>query len=164
MAECPVNTNSMNKMAGTYRSNLTKADLIATATVVCTAGQFTRLGEYRVLAGDLVAMGFGECECQDSAIGRLYAIMNTAPATPTDGVIRISTMTANDRPYSIVFEARTEITSMSVALRNGQLPMPMDQLWLSQDKRFELSFNPDTTSTITKADSIVLVDVTKEDV
>jgi len=30
MAECPVNTNSMNKMAGTYRSNLTKADLIAT--------------------------------------------------------------------------------------------------------------------------------------
>jgi len=154
----------MNKMAGTYRSNLTTSDLIASATVVCTAGQFTRLGEYKVLAGDLIALGFGDHDAQNTSIGRLYAIMNTAPATPTDGVIRISTMTANDRPYSIVFEARTEITSLSVSTRSEQLPMPVDTLWLSQDKRFELSFNPDTTSTITKADSIVLVDVTKEDV
>jgi len=163
MGECSVNSNSMNKMSGTYRSNFTQADLIDTATVVCTAGQFTRLGEYRVLAGDLVALGFGECECQNTAIGRFYGLMQTAPATPTNGVLRISTMTANDRPYSIVFEARTEITSASTT-RSEELPLPQDNLWLSQDKRFELSFNPDTTSTITLADSVILADITKEDV
>jgi len=164
MAECPVNTNSMNKLVGTYRSTLTKNDLIGGATVVCTAGQFTRLGEYRILAGDLVVIGFGDCGCQDDSVGRVSVLMQTAPATPTNGVIRISSMTANDRPYSIVFECRTEIISTNLTDRTKQLPLPMDDLWLSQDKRYELSFNPDATSTITLADSTVFVDITKEDV
>jgi hypothetical protein len=71
-------------------------------------------------------------------------------------------MSSADRQLSIEFECRTEILKENPTDRTKQLPFEVSDTWLGIDKRFELSFNPDTTSTITKADSIVRVDVTKE--
>jgi hypothetical protein len=150
------------KYSGQYRSTFVKGDLIGSATVVCTAGQFTRLGEYKVLSGDLIALGYSDLDDQCGAVGRIYAIMNTAPATPTEGTIRLSLMSSADRQLSIEFECRTEILKENPTDRTKQLPFEVSDTWLGIDKRFELSFNPDVTSTITKADSIVRVDVTKE--
>jgi predicted membrane-bound dolichyl-phosphate-mannose-protein mannosyltransferase len=71
-------------------------------------------------------------------------------------------MSSADRQLSIEFECRTEILKENLTDRTKQLPLEVSENWLSLDKRFELSFNPDVTATVTKADSTILIDITKE--
>jgi len=150
------------KYSGQYRSTFVNADLIGGATVVCPLGQFTRIGEYKVLSGDLIALGYSDLDDQCGAVGRIYCIMQTAPATPCEGTIRLSLMSSADRQLSIEFECRTEILKENPTDRTKQLPFEVSETWLGIDKRFEFSFCPDANVTITKADSIIRVDITKE--
>lgn len=150
------------KYTGQYRSTFTEANLIGTSTVVCTAGQFTRLGEYKVLSGDLIALGFSDLDDQCGAVGRIWVNLNATGPTVAPGTIRLSLMSSADRQLSIEFECRTEILINNSTDRTKQLPFEVSDSWLSLDKRFELSFNPDTTVTLTKADSKILIDITKE--
>jgi hypothetical protein len=152
------------KYTGQYRSTFTEANLISAATVVCTAGQFTRLGEYKVLSGDLIALGYGDLDDQCGAVGRIYMLLKDNTGTPVEmpGTVRLSLMSSADRQLSIEFECRTEIIDANATDRTKQLPLEVSQTWLSLDKRFELSFNPDTTGTLVKANSKILVDITKE--
>jgi hypothetical protein len=150
------------RYSGQYRSTFNESNLITSATVVCTAGQFTRLGEYKVLSGDLIALGYGDLDSQDCAIGRIYAILKDATPTEIPGTLRLSLMSSADRQLSIEFEVRTEIVDTNATDRTKQLPFEVSSTWLALDKRFELSFNPDTTATVVKANSSVRVDITKE--
>jgi hypothetical protein len=150
------------KYNGQYRSTFVKGDLFGAATVACTAGQFTRIGEYKVLSGDLVALGYSDLDDQCGAVGRIYIAMCIAGPADSDGTIRLSLMSSADRQLSIEFECRTEILKENLTDRTKQLPLEVSENWLSLDKRFELSFNPDVTATVTKADSTILIDITKE--
>lgn len=150
------------KYSGQYRSTLIQTDLFGTATVVCTAGQFTKIGEYKVLSGDLIALGYSDLDDQCGAVGRIYVAMNTAGPADSDGTIRLSLMSSADRQLSIEFECRTEILKENPTDRTKQLPFEVSETWLGIDKRFELSFNPDVTATVTKADSVIRIDITKE--
>jgi hypothetical protein len=150
------------KYTGQYRSTFNEANLIGTATVVCTAGQFTRLGEYKVLSGDLIALGYGDLDDQCGAVGRIYALIKDVTPAEIPGTLRLSLMSSADRQLSIEFECRTEIIDSNPTDRTKMLPFEVSQTWLSLDKRFELSFNPDTTATVVKANSKVLIDITKE--
>lgn len=150
------------KYTGQYRSTFTQNDLIGSATVVCTAGQFTRLGEYKVLSGDLIALGYSDLDDQCGAVGRIYASMSTSAPADIPGTLRLSLMSSADRQLSIEYEVRTEIVRENPTDRTKQLPFEVSNTWLAIDKRFELSFNPDTTATVAKANSIVRIDITKE--
>lgn len=150
------------KYTGQYRSTFNEGNLINAATVVCTAGQFTRLGEYKVLSGDLIALGYGDLDDQCGAVGRIYLLLKDAGPTEVPGTYRLSLMSSADRQLSIEFECRTEITDNNPTDRTKELPFEVSMTWLGLDKRFELAFNPDTTATIVKANSKVLIDITKE--
>jgi hypothetical protein len=150
------------KYSGQYRSTFTQNDLINSATVVCTTGQFTRLGEYKVLSGDLIALGYSDLDDQCGAVGRIYCALSTSAPADIPGTIRLSLMSSADRQLSIEFECRTEILKENPTDRTKQLPFEVGMNWLSLDKRFELSFNPDATATVAKANSVVRVDITKE--
>jgi hypothetical protein len=150
------------KYTGQYRSTLNQLQLINTATVVCTAGTFTQLGEYQVLPGDLIALGYSDLDDQSGAVGRIFMNLLTAGSATIPGTYRLALMSEADRQLSIEFECRTEISNTNATDRTKQLPFEVSATWLSNFKRFQLSFNPDTTATVAQAQSVLLVDITKE--
>jgi hypothetical protein len=144
-----------------YRSTLNEAQLFSAATIVCTAGQYNRIGEYKILAGELLALGFGTNNDQSNAIGRIYILMNVAGPTEVPGYYRITQMSASDRPGIILWESRTEITNANPTDRTKQVPLNESPYFIGQDKRIAFDFMPDATATVTKADSKIRLDVTK---
>lgn len=150
------------KYTGQYRSTLNVAQLISAAATVCVAGTFTQLGEYQVLPGDLIALGYSDLDDQSGAVGRIYAQFNATGPAEIPGTYRLSLMSEADRQLSIEFECRTEISNNNLTNRPAQLPFEVSSTWLSNFKRFQLSFNPDTTATVQKALTTILVDITKE--
>lgn len=142
-----------------YRSTLNQVQLVVTSTA-CLAGQMNLLGEYKILPGELIAMGYGTDNTQSNAIGRAYIYIATAGAE-SPGVVRLVAMSATDRQYEIVYESRTEIVDQNATDRTKQLPFELFNLFLSENKRWALFFQPDTNATITQANSIVRIDVTR---
>lgn len=146
-----------------FRSAFTEADLIEAATVDVIAGKFVRLGEYKVQAGELVALGFGGESGQESAQGRIYGLLkdDTVPAVILNGVVRLSVFSPQDRPMEIVQEYRTETINTSATDRTKQVPFPFKDPFVSEDKKIVLEFKSDTTATVVKADCDMILDITK---
>lgn len=147
-----------------FRDVWTKNDLIDAATVVCTAGQYTNLGDYTVKPKEIVSVGYGETIGQAESEGRIYAIFCTAPATESKGMVRILAMSPNDLPLGggVIWQGRTEALNSSATDRTKQLPFSKINIGLTEDNKYVLQFNPDVTATITKADSTILMDITKQ--
>lgn len=147
-----------------YRSTLTQADLFDTATVVCLAGVYHRIGAYRVLPGEILSMGFGDQGGYHDAVGRIFAIMNVAGPTEALGTIRFTALTASGRPHEVLWETRTDVTDNNPTLRTAQLPFPQFDLWLTENKYLALDFCSDANATVTLADSAIRVDVTRSEI
>jgi hypothetical protein len=144
-----------------YNSTLTQVEFFDTATVVCTAGLFARLGTYVVTAGEMVNLGNGEGNGYHDAIGRFYALLDAAGPAVSTGTIRISALTAQGRPYEILWEGRSTLLDNNPTDRTKQYPFPMRDLWITQDKIIEFAYKIDTTATLTLADSKIAMDVTR---
>jgi hypothetical protein len=142
-----------------YRSTLNQVQLVVASTA-CLAGQMNLLGEYKILPGELIAMGYGSDSTQSNAIGRIYMTINTVSAE-SPGVVRIVAMSATDRQYEIVYESRTEVVDQNPTDRTKQLPFELFNLFISENKRWALFFQPDANATITQANSVVRIDITR---
>lgn len=151
------------KYSNQYRSTFNQAQLIS-ADTLCTAGTYTQLGEYQVLPGDLIALGYSDLDDQSGAVGRIYLklVTTTSGNAEIPGTYRLSLMSEADRQLSIEFECRTEISDNNLTDRTKQLPFEVSPTWLSAYKRFQLSFCPDSTDTVQKSGSKLLIDITKE--
>jgi hypothetical protein len=145
----------------TYNSTLTQVDLFDTATVVCTAGLYARLGTYVVSAGEMLSIGHGDDNGYSNAIGRFYALLDSSGPAVSAGTIRISALTAQGRPHSILWEGRGSLVDNNPTDRTKQYPFPQGDLWITQDKMLEFSYKIDVTATLTLADSVIRLDVTK---
>jgi uncharacterized protein YneR len=145
-----------------FRTAFTKAHLLDGDTAV-TAGTFMKVGEYKVQAGEMVSMGFGQQSGQQNAQGRIFADLKNGATTPVDlnGTIRFSVYSAQDRPLEIISEYRTETLRTDVSDRTLQVPLPEDDLWISEDKKLVLEFQSDTSDTVTAANSTVIIDMTQ---
>jgi hypothetical protein len=149
-------------MAGEiYRSAFTSNDLIGAASVACTAGQFNKLGEYQVQAGELVGLGFGDQSGQENAVGRLYMLLQTSAPAAIPGTVRIQAYTPQNRPLEILAEFRTEAISQNATDRTKQMPLAFNNIFLSEDKKIFLEFNPDATATVAKANTTINMDITR---
>jgi hypothetical protein len=148
-------------MAERFRSALTKNELI-TADTACTLGMFTKLGEYKIQAGELVTIGYGEQSGQENAQGRIYIDLKTAASVVIPGTIRLQAYSPQNRPMVILGEWRQEVLNQGSGDRTKQVPLAEMQYWLSEDKKLFLEFMPDATSTVAKAQSTVLIDTTEE--
>jgi hypothetical protein len=58
-------------------------------------------------------------------------------------------------------EWRTETLRTVVSDRTKQIPFPEDDLFVSEDKKLVLEFKSDTSATLGKVNSTVLIDITK---
>jgi hypothetical protein len=150
-------------MAERFRSALTKNELI-TADTACTTGTFTKLGEYKIQAGETVTVGYGQESGQESAQGRIFMDLKTAASAVIAGTIRLQVYSPQNRPMVILGEWRTETVSTGSGDRTKQIPLPQNLYWASEDKKIVLEFNPDATATVAKVQSTVLIDTTEETV
>jgi hypothetical protein len=150
-------------MAERFRSALTKNDLI-TADLALSAGVFMKLGEYRVQAGELMTIGYGQESGQESAQGRIFANLTTAASAPITGTIRLQAYSPQNRPLVVLGEWRTEVLSQGAGDRTKQVPLPEQLYWLSEDKKLFLEFSSDTAVTLAKTQSTFIIDTTEETV
>jgi hypothetical protein len=148
-------------MAERFRSAFTKNELI-TADTVCSAGIFTKLGEYKVQAGELCTIGYGEQSGQESAQGRIFLDLKTSASAVVPGTVRLQAYSPQNRPLVILGEWRIEVLNQGSGDRTKQVPLAEAMYWLSEDKKLFLEFNPDSTATVAKAQSTVLIDTTEE--
>lgn len=152
-------------MGERYRSAFTKNDLISGATVPIVLGQYNKLGQYVVSAGETISVGFGQLSGMDNAIGRIYGILKDSAATPVElkGKLRLSIYSPQDRPMKIVWELRTESLNTSAADRTKQTPLPEGIEEVTEDKKIVLEFLPDAigNGTVSKANSDLIFDITQ---
>jgi len=146
-----------------FRSALTASDLIGSDTVAVIAGQFVKLGEYQVPAGEELAIGYGPHTSQESAVGRFYAkIMDdTATAVEEPGVIRLTAYSPQDRPLRVLAEFRTEQANQGENDVTLRIPMPESIYNLREDQKLVLEFKSDASDNVVKASSVIILDVTK---
>jgi regulator of extracellular matrix RemA (YlzA/DUF370 family) len=149
-------------MAGErFRSAFTIASFGLATTIVCNAGQFTKLGQYVVSAGELISIGYGNLSGMDNAIGRIYAKFQNATPAAVSGVLRISIVSPQDRPLKIMHEFRTEALDTSSTDRTKQTPLSIGLEDISEDTKIVLEFKPDTTATLTTANCTMVMDITQ---
>jgi hypothetical protein len=150
-------------MAERFRSALTKNDLMS-GDIVLTAGNFVKLGERKIEAGELLALGFGLETGQESAQGRVYMDLKTSASAVIAGTIRLQVYSPQNRPLVILGEWRTETISTGAGDRTKQIPLPESMYWVSEDKKIVLEFAADAAATVAKTQSTILIDTTEETV
>lgn len=147
-----------------FRSALTQNDLIASATVSCPAGQFTKLGERKIEAGEELSIGYGAQDGQESAQGRIFVDMRDNAASPgavVDGVLRLQVYSPQNRPLVILGEYRTETLRTGSGDRTKQVPLAESAYLLTEDKKLVLEFMPDSVATIGKSNTKIIFDTTE---
>lgn len=149
-------------MGNIYRGTFTVDDLVDSATVSLVAGQYIKVGERQITAGELIALGYGLKSGQESAEGRIFMNIRDNNDALIPGTVRIVEYTPQDRPIKIVDEFRTETLVQGDGDRTKQLPYPEKVRWLSEDKKYVLEIKADSNVTLTKANCEILIDVTNE--
>lgn len=143
-----------------FRSAFTQADIIKDSTAV-PAGNFVNIGEYKVSAGEEIILGFGQQSGQENAQGRLFGKLQNSTPTEIKGVLRLVVMTNQDIPLATLFEGRTEALNSSATDRTKQIPFPQMSVGAGQDKKIVLQFKADSASTISLANTTILMDITR---
>lgn len=145
---------------GRYASNLTEAHLMNTSTVA-NQGVPTKLGEYVVQAGEVIQLGYSNGG-QDSALGRIFMDLQDGTGS-VDGIIRLQVASAQDIPLAVVFESRTEILRSGATDITKRLPFNEKSVnaLITEDKKIQLIFIPDATKTVTKADSTIVMSISR---
>lgn len=151
-------------MAERFRSALVANDLISAATVSVIAGQYVKLGEKKVEAGELLAIGYGQESGQNNAQGRIFMDIKDTTATPVavKGTVRLQVYSPQNRPLVILGEWRTETLSSGANDRTKMIPLPEDVYFLSEDKKLVLEFLADANQTVSKTNTTILLDTTLE--
>lgn len=145
-----------------YRSALTQTDLISAATVTTTAGQFVKLGERKILAGETIGLGYGDASGQDNAVGRLFMDLKDSTPANVNGIVRLSIYSPQNRPLIVLHEFRTETLRMGSTVRDQQIPFPIGSAWASEDKKIVLEFMADASGLVNRTNTTILLDITVE--
>lgn len=153
-------------MAEQFRTALTKSSF-GMADKAVVANQFQILGERKIEAGELLAVGYGSESGQNNAQGRIFIdIKNNAasPGAALEGTVRLQVYSPQNRPLVILGEWRTETLRTGSGDRTKQIPFPENMYWISEDKKLVLEFAPDSAGTVGLANSTILIDATEETV
>lgn len=147
-----------------YRSAMKEDDFLKADTGV-SKGSFIKIGEYTVLAGELVRLGYGDNNTQNGAQGRIFADIKdnaVAPGANLDGTLRISVHSAQGQPLKVLAQYRTETLRTNISDRSLQIPFPNTAFpYVSRDKKIVLEFSPDVDGkTVGATNTTILFDIT----
>lgn len=151
-----------------YPATFTKEEVITKgATVALVAGQYTPIGEYTVKADELVGIGRGGLVAQNEAIGRLYAAFYDNSGTPvaiTAGKLRIMLLSSQDMPIGskpVFLDVDLAALTTGASIPSDRFVLPFDNTMLSEDKKIQFLIKANAAVTLSKANSNVLLDITR---
>lgn len=146
-----------------YRSAFTKDHLLS-GDVAVVSGSYMKIGEFKVQAGEMYSLGYGQNESQEGSPGRIYMDLkdnSTAPGVNVNGILRFSVHTPQGRPIRTLAEFRTETLRTDVNNRTLQVPFPSAKFpYVSEDKKIVIEFLADADTTISKSNSTIVMDTT----
>lgn len=121
------------------------------------------IGEYQVQAGEIVRLGYGNGG-QASALGRIYAAINDSTPEKIDGTLRIIVASAQDIPLAVVYEARTEdlVSGATDVTKRQAFNEALINAQVKEDKKIQLWFIADATTTISTSDSTFQMSVSRQ--
>ena len=151
-----------------YPATFTQEEVISKgATVALVAGQYTPIGEYVVKADELVGIGRGALVAQNEAIGRFFAKFYDNTGTPvaiTLGKLRIMLLSSQDMPIGskpVYLDVDLAALTTGESIPTDRFALPFDNTMLSKDKKIQFLLKVPTAVTLAKANSKVLLDVTR---
>jgi hypothetical protein len=149
------NTEVISKAAGTP------------ATVSLVAGQYTPIGEYTVKADEAIGLGRGAFASMNEAIGRLYAAFYDSETTPgaiNVGKLRIMLLSSQDMPIGskpVFLDVDLAALTSGASIPADRFVLPFDGTLLTQDKKIQFLIKSPTAKTLSRANSTVLMDITR---
>ena len=136
--------------------------------VPIVAGQYVELGRVTMGAQAGVQVGAGTSAGQDSANGRMFAVLKDSTASPgvaVAGYVRMDVHDSNDTPIATIFEKRTEDLNTSTSDRRQMYPLPTTGNVIGPNYALVLKFKADAgavgNGNVGLANSSALFDVTK---
>ena len=142
-------------------SKFTQTDLIKADTVL-VAGQYNKIGEYKVLAGEVISPGYGIYDSMENAVGRIYGILKVAADTEIVGTYQLAVHSPQDIQLAPLGTWRTEDWNTVVADKTKQIPFARMPLQITKDKKLVLFFMPDASATIDHTKSKLSMDITRQ--
>ncbi len=150
-----------------YPATFTAKDVIAEDETDLIAGQYTLIGEYVVKADEAVGIGRGALVAFNEAIGRLFAKFydnGDTPAQITEGKFRIMLVSSQDIPITgrpVYLE--TDLVSLTTGetTPSERFVLPFEDQMLQKDRKFQFFIKVDSGVTLSKADSTVIMDMTR---
>lgn len=144
----------------TFRTAFT-LDNFMTASKAVIAGEFTKIGEYKVQAGEIIEVGYGGIASQSDAIGRIYAKFATSASAEVTGKLRMHVYSPQNRPLRIIHEFHTSALNTVETDRTKQTPLPYSDIQIGEDYKLVLEFEPDANATIDPTKSKLIMDMTQ---
>lgn len=139
-----------NKQLTPFPRTLTKTAFagIATADVVCTAGQFNKVGTYTVSAQQVAYWGSNDMISGQPQGKTAYIKFVTSAPADIPGLVRLVVANATETRSEVVLEERTERFNASVTDRTLAVLLPKSALGAQEDSKLIIYFQPDATATI----------------
>jgi hypothetical protein len=144
------------------RSVMTVNDIMQSATVAVTAGQFNKIGQFVMPAGYYKAIGYGGSSSQSDAQGRMYVQLQNASPVEVKGKFRIEIYNPTDRSMKVLDEWHTSSLDSNATDRTKQIALPEKTDRIAKDWKYVFFFQPDASDTIVKANCTIFIDCTDE--
>ena len=134
--------------------------------VTLLPGQYVPIGEYVVLADELVGIGRGQFGTQNEAIGRLYALFKDTDDKTFEGKFRIMLLSSQEIPIGgkpVYLDVDLAALRTGATLPADRFVLPFDNVMLSKDKKIQFLINVagDVNVAMSKDKSVVLMDMTR---
>lgn len=148
-------------MARYVHGKFTAADINLVDNVALVAGQFNKIGSYTVKAGEVIFLGWENYRDMESAVGRAYAKLQDNVPAEIKGEWMATIESPQDLPLTVLGNWRSEDMNTDATNKTLQIPFAKMNIGASKDKKIVFYFKPDTAKTITKANCIVNLDITR---
>ena len=150
-----------------YPGSFTEKEVCSEGNVSLTPGVYTKIGEYKVQADELVGIGRGSYSAQNDAVGRIIAnFKDSAGNAITSGKFRIMLVSSQDIPIGqkpVWIDVDLNQLTLGATNPTEKYVLPFDGTLLSRDKKFQFFIMNTTSSAVTlnAATSSVLMDITR---
>lgn len=150
-----------------YPGSFTQTEVCSQGDVSLTPGVYTKIGEYKVQADEMVGIGRGAYTSLNEATGRLIAnFKDSAGKAITAGKFRIMLVSSQDIPIgSKPVWLDVDLNQLTLGSTNPaeRYVLPFDGTMLSKDKKFQFFICNGTSAAVTldASESSVLMDITR---
>ena len=150
-----------------YPGSFTQNEVCSEGDVALTPNVYTKIGEYKVQADELVGIGRGSYSSQNEAIGRIIAnFKDTTGAAIVNGKFRIMLVSSQDIPIgSKPVWLDVDLNQLTLGATNPaeKYVLPFDGTLLSRDKKFQFFImnTKNASVTLDASESSILMDITR---